>query len=705
MELLYIDKLPKGFGRNKLMRLLIEEGNFDKLRIGKIDVTGKRAIIELDSDRAARVAETLDGLLVGNSKIRAWHELTNENVDDHFSNQLRWLALEAKADQEKARSGNRDSETTLSRLVLVDEEVGLGGRVMVRFTPRNTQRGLPWTRLGGGSPVIVVEEGSKGANTWRGVITQIRKGVVEVALMEVPETENDDPLFRIQLSNDAIARQRMERALGHVSSARGNRLAELRDIILGKDPSVFSNHGLEGFDEGLISDLNPSQQSAVKKALSAEDIALVHGPPGTGKTTTLVSIIRAAVRRGDKVLACAPSNMAVDNLAYALVEAGETIVRIGHPARVQEQVLDFTLDAQVEQHENYRLAKRLRKQAHQLRTNAGKWKRARPQPGEKAAMREEAKQLNAEAYALEARAIERVLDNVPVVLSTLTALDSSLIGQRQFDLCVIDEAGQSTEAATWVPIRRSKRVVLAGDHLQLPPTILSREAEDEGFGISLLEHLMVRDGDKISQQLTVQYRMNASIMGFSSAEFYADSLSAHDSNAGHLLADLPGVSSNPLTTTALTYIDTAGASYDEKREPDGNSRLNVQEADLIMRKVDALIAAGVAADAIGIITPYAAQVRQLRERMQHDVEVNSVDGFQGREKEAILISLVRSNERGEVGFLAEPRRMNVALTRARRCLIVIGDSATISTEPFFGRLLDHWESVGAYKSVWEEMYE
>ena len=215
----------------------------------------------------------------------------------------------------------------------------------------------------------------------------------------------------------------------------------------------------------------------------------------------------------------------------------------------------------------------------------------------------------------------------------------------------------------------------------------------------------MRDGDKISQQLTVQYRMHAGIMGFSSAEFYADSLSAHDSNAAHLLADLPGVSDNPLTTTALTYIDTAGASYDEKREPDGNSRLNVQEADLILRKVDALIEAGVAPDAIGIITPYAAQVRQLRERMQHDVEVNSVDGFQGREKEAILMSLVRSNERGEVGFLAEPRRMNVALTRARRCLIVVGDSATISAEPFFGRLLDHWDSVGSYKSVWEELYE
>ncbi|HFC12969.1 MAG TPA: DNA-binding protein, partial [Anaerolineae bacterium] len=470
----------------------------------------------------------------------------------------------------------------------------------------------------------------------------------------------------------------------------------------GKESALFRTVAAGELDISAIAALNTAQQAAVKKALSAEDIAIIHGPPGTGKTTTLVAIILAAVQRGESVLACAPSNMAVDNLAESLVKAGATLVRIGHPARVQPQLQAHTLDAQVEQHDNYRLAKKLRKQAQSLLSNARKWRRARPQDGEKAAMRQDAKQLQAEARALEARAVERVLDAVPIVLATLTALDSALLGQRQFDLCVIDEAGQSTEPALWIPLTRSRKVILAGDHRQLPPTIMSQQAQDEGFGISLLERLMLRDGVRISQQLVRQYRMHQQIMAFSSAEFYQNSLLADTSVATHLLADLPHVTANELTCTPIDYIDTAGASYDEEREPDGRSWQNPQEANLVIRKVTALLAAGVEPDVIGIITPYSAQTRLIRAKLQQPVEVNSVDGFQGREKEAIIISLVRSNQRGEVGFLRETRRMNVALTRARRKLIVIGDSGTISAEPFFTRLLDYWDTIGVYHSVWEE---
>ena len=714
MELLYLDKLPKGFGRNKILRLLIEEGQFNKLRIGKIVVTGKRATIELDSGDAAQVAQRLDGLQLGTSKIRAWHELTAEDTDDHFARLLRWLALEAKAEQQQVTSGKVAAESSIGRLVMVGQEVGLGGRIVVQLAPRDQHKGLPFTRLGSGSPVLVVEEGGKQGVNWRGVITQIRKGMVEVALTQWPEPENDDATFRVQLSSDAIARERMERALAQVAAARGNRLAELRDVILGKERALFRRGDKErGRQGGALSlskgedGLNRLQREAVELALSAEDIAIIHGPPGTGKTTTLVAVIEAAVVRGETVLACAPSNMAVDNLAESLTAVGASIVRIGHPARVLEQLQDYTLDAQVEQHEDYKLAKRLRRQAYGLQNDAVKWRRAKPLPGEKAAMRQEAKQLQAEARSLEARAVERVLDSVPIVLSTLTALDSSLLGQRQFDLCVIDEAGQSTEPATWIPVTRARRVVLAGDHLQLPPTVISQQAQDEGFGVSLLERMMnddlrMKNEAEIAVMLEVQYRMHGAIMGFSSAEFYANSLVADLSVANHLLSDLPHIAEADSTTTPVTYIDTAGASYDERREVDGRSWENPEEANLIVRKVNELIAAGVQPAEIGVITPYSAQVRLIRERVQHDVEVNSVDGFQGREKEVILMSLVRSNERGEVGFLSETRRMNVALTRARRRLIVVGDSGTISAEPFFARLLDYWDGIGAYKSVWEE---
>ncbi|MGB1252968.1 MAG: AAA domain-containing protein [Candidatus Promineifilaceae bacterium] len=702
METLFIEGLPKGFGRTKLMRLLIEEGRFTQLNLGKIELKGNRAIVEFGNTQASRVAAKLDGLQVGTRKIRAWHQSHSaENDSDHFKQLNRWLALEAKAEQTQITQQDRRTESSISRLIIKNEEVGLGGQILVRLTARNPQQSLPFSRLGNGSPIIMLEEGVRDSQGWRGVITQMRRQQIEIALNQFPESEGDKPTFRIQLSSDAIARQRMERALAQASAARGNRMAELRDVLLGQEDAIFSKEAAEPKPH-LIESLNASQRMAVQKALSAEDVALIHGPPGTGKTTTLVAIIRAAVQRGDRVLACAPSNMAVDNLASSLVLAGESIVRIGHPARVLPHLQPHTLDAQVDQHDDYRLAKRLRKDAYGLKTNAGKWRRAKPEKGAKQAMRQEAKQLLTEARSLEARAVERVLDSTSILLSTLTALDSRLVGQRQFDLCVIDEAGQSTEPAIWIPLTRAQKVVLAGDHLQLPPTVISQQASDEGFSVSLLEHLMLRE-PAWSQQLTVQYRMNEQIMAFSSAEFYADSLSAAPSISGHLLSDLVDTSA-PILETAITYIDTAGASYDEEREPKGRSLRNLQEAELVVKKVDQLLAAGISPNAIGVITPYSAQVRALNNLVNSEVEVNSVDGFQGREKEAIVISLVRSNMRGEVGFLQETRRMNVALTRARRKLIVIGDSATVTAHPFFANLISYFDSIGAYASVWEELY-
>jgi predicted DNA helicase len=245
-------------------------------------------------------------------------------------------------------------------------------------------------------------------------------------------------------------------------------------------------------------------------------------------------------------------------------------------------------------------------------------------------------------------------------------------------------------------------LVLAGDHCQLPPTILSQEAADEGLGISLMERLVGRYGSLVMRRLKVQYRMHEAIMNFSSQQFYDDELEAHASVRAHLLSDLPGVSASPLTQTPVQFIDTAGAGYDEQLEPNGRSRLNPQEADLVSQKVQALLEAGVPAEAIAVIAPYTAQVRVLRENLPiSGLEIDSVDGFQGREKEAVVLSLVRSNPQGEVGFLADIRRMNVALTRARRKLLVIGDSATLSSHPFYQNMVAYYEAIGAYHSVWD----
>jgi predicted DNA helicase len=252
-------------------------------------------------------------------------------------------------------------------------------------------------------------------------------------------------------------------------------------------------------------------------------------------------------------------------------------------------------------------------------------------------------------------------------------------------------------------IHRTERLVLAGDHCQLPPTVLSIPAAEQGFAISLMERLVQHYGEKVTRQLAVQYRMHSHIMQFSSDVFYRGTLAADPSVAEHRLLDLPDMAASDLTDEPLMFVDTAGASWDEELEPDGESRRNPEEGKLVLKFADRLCAAGLDPDSIAIIAPYAAQVRWLRENCRHrQVEIDTVDGFQGREKEAVIISLVRSNSTGEIGFLGDTRRMNVALTRARRKLIVVGDSATLGGHPFYAQLLEYFELHGAYHTVWEE---
>ena len=449
--------------------------------------------------------------------------------------------------------------------------------------------------------------------------------------------------------------------------------------------------------------LNDTQRQAVQFALAARDVALIHGPPGTGKTTAVVELIRRAIRRGEKVLACAPSNLAVDNIFERLLAAGERAVRLGHPARVMADLRAHTLDLLVENHPDVRLARKLVKEAMGLFRQAGRYTRTKPLPGARQETRQEARNLLADARRLEAQAVEHILDTADVLCATTTALDSDLLGTRRFDLGVIDEACQSTEPGCWVPLQWCNRVVLAGDHCQLSPTVVSPEAAAEGLGVSLFERLIALHNRSIARQLTVQYRMHQAIMNFSSQEFYEAKLQADASVREHVLAGLSGVTATGLTQSPVEFIDTAGASFDEEVEPDGESRLNPKEAALVCRKVQGLLDCGVAPGDIAIIAPYAAQVRLLREQLCiPGLEIDSVDGFQGREKEAVVISLVRSNPQAEIGFLQDVRRMNVAMTRARRMLLVVGDSATLSAHPFYRRMIEYFDALGAYRTVWEE---
>jgi predicted DNA helicase len=395
--------------------------------------------------------------------------------------------------------------------------------------------------------------------------------------------------------------------------------------------------------------------------------------------------------------------LAVDNLVERLDWAGERVVRLGHPARVLPQLRARTLDVLVDEHPDVALARRLLKEADQLRHQAAKFTRAKPPPGHKQELRQEAAALRADARRMEQQVVDYLLDSATVIAATLSGLPAELLGERRFDLLVIDEASQATEPACWPALVRAERVVFAGDHCQLPPTVLSNQAAKEGLTKSAMERLTERKDAELAQLLTVQYRMHAQIMRFSSDEFYQGRLTADATVAAHSLADLFPAESEPLFQLPLEFLDTAGSGCDEVPAADGQSLTNPGEGAIAVRKVQRLAQAGLPAADIALITPYAAQARWLEERLANDeVEVDTVDGFQGREKEAVIVSLVRSNPRGEIGFLGELRRLNVAFTRAKRKLLIIGDSATLAGEPFFQRLIAHVEACGGYRTIWEE---
>lgn len=630
---------------------------------------------------------------------------------DHFQRLLRCLELEAEAEaaeivKRSQRATGEEAERSgvcLIGLTIREEETGFGGRAVLTLGKRDRRAELPWTKLNSGSPIVLSEEQVAESGICRGVVTERDRETITVVLAQSPEPIGDRPTFRLDLSSDEISRERQRAALQQVAAADSGRLAVLKRKLLGEEkPDFTADVDLIADDRDANRPLDESQRAAVSHALAAKEVGIIHGPPGTGKTTAVVELIRQAVHRGERVLACAPSNLAVDNLLERLLAVGERAIRIGHPARVLPELREHTLDLQVAAHPDLKLAREWTKQAWALRRQASKFTRTAPAPGARREQRDEAKRLLADARKMEERLVAHLLDSATVVCATLTGLDDELLGNLQFDLAVIDEAAQSTEPACWIPLLRAKRLVLAGDHCQLPPTIVSNEAQRLGFDLSLMQRLVTQRGDAISRQLTTQYRMHEQIMRFSSAEFYDSSLIAADSVREHLLADLPHVSPMPLTQTAMQFIDTAGSDCIEVAESEGSSRNNPGEAEVVARQVTELLAAGVAPSEIAVITPYAAQARLLRMLIGNPaIEIDTVDGFQGREKEAIVISLVRSNTTGEVGFLADTRRTNVALTRARRKLIVFGDSSTLANHEFYRRLLDHFEREGAYGTVWD----
>ncbi len=639
--------------------------------MGRIELHGKQAVVEIPDGSEARLVKALDGRQFGDRRVRAWTSsppTAGPSDEDEFLRLARLLDLESRAEAQKAADDARrlspeaaqQTGNTLLNLVVVDEEAGLGGRYLVHLGRRG--RGpLLWTRLGVGSPVVLSPQAAKAAQPHRGVVCDRSERTICTALDRLPEDLADHDAWRLDLSFDEVATQRQRAALEQARLARGDRFAILRDVLVGRRQPEF---GVDPQVRPLDVSLNPVQREAVQFALSARDVGLIHGPPGTGKTTAVVEVIRQAVRRGRKVLACAratwPSTTSSsDCWASASARSAWVTRRACCPSCAS---IRWTCWSSATRTCGWRGSSSSRRWSCSARRTAAH----APRPAwRRRELRADAKSLLADARRLESQAVDSILDSAAVLCATTTGLDSQVLGARRFDLAVIDEACQSTEPGCWIPLLRCDRVVLSGDHCQLPPTVVSREAAAAGFDVSLFERLMGLYGPQIARRLTVQYRMHEAIMGFSSAEFYDGRLEADTSVRRRLLAELPEVKDTPTTRSPLKFIDTAGASFDEELEPDGDSRRNPQEADLTRRKVQELLDSGLSPADIAVIAPYAAQVRLLREMLVvPGLEIDSVDGFQGREKEAVVISLVRSNPKGEIGFLADVRRMNVALTRA-----------------------------------------
>ncbi|RYZ26762.1 MAG: IGHMBP2 family helicase, partial [Chitinophagaceae bacterium] len=452
------------------------------------------------------------------------------------------------------------------------------------------------------------------------------------------------------------------------------------------------------------SNLNSSQQEAVQKIIQANELAIVHGPPGTGKTTTLVQAIKALLKEErQQILVTAPSNAAVDLLSEKLADEGINVVRAGNPARVNERQMLLTLDYKISSHGSAKEIKRLRRQAAEYRDLAQKYKRSfgASEREQRKALFAEARNISKEVEKTEQYIVEDVLAKADVITSTLVGANHYTIRNRRYNAVVIDEAGQAMEPSCWIPILKAKKLVMAGDHCQLPPTIKSVEAAKE-LSVTLLEKCVTIHPEAVVL-LQEQYRMHKTIMGFSSAEFYENKLVANPSVAEHLLfaGDQP-----------LLFIDTAGCGFEEKLEGTGIS--NPEEASFLLKHLHALIedikSKQSVLPSIAVISPYRHQVELLKELFSSypllteasaNISINTIDSFQGQERDVVYISMTRSNADSTIGFLSDIRRMNVAMTRARKKLVVIGDSATLSQFSFYADFIDYAQQHEGYKSAWE----
>lgn len=596
-------------------------------------------------------------------------------------------------------------------VIIAKTEIGFG-EYLILDIERTSDLDLLHQFKGGKGAALFSNREEQKDFVLNGTIKSVGANTIRLAVQvdELPDWCYEGKLG-INLLFDDNSYKEMDKALERVIEAKNNRLAELRDILYGKGPASFKN-----LHRPFIELLNTSQDEAVRKILAADDVAIVHGPPGTGKTTTLVHAIRETLKQEKQVLVCSPSNTAIDLLTEKLSDQGINVLRLGNPVRVNEKLLSKTLDARITQHPYYSDLKSFRKQAEEYRNIAGKYKRnfGRQEREQRNLLFAEARKILREAEALEEYIVYELFEKTQVIACTLVTAGFRLLEKKNFKTVFIDEAAQALEPACWIPISKAERVIFAGDHFQLPPTVKSKAAEAEGFGKTLFEKCISHQQADV--MLNIQYRMHQDIMAFSSHKFYKGELQADISVKNTRLSF---DKEDALLYSALDFIDTAGCGFTEMLNPESLSISNPEEAALVLKHLKSLLAEyhekypDKKPPSVGVIAPYKEQVEKLEELLlesgiedsfRERISIKTVDGFQGQERDIIYISLVRSNDKGEIGFLNDIRRMNVALTRARKKLVVTGDSSTLSRHSFYSDFFDYIEQINAYKSAWEFNY-
>lgn len=586
---------------------------------------------------------------------------------------------------------------------ITDSELGRGDYLSVSL--KKTNHLDVDHRFRFGMPVSLFSNHDPNADRIDGIISSVNKESMRISFLvdELPDWSRRGKLG-VDLLFDEYSYREMANALRQAKElATDPRQGKLIRKLIGGE-QLYTGEKDTFFEHP---DLNVSQNSAVQQVLTTTDIALLHGPPGTGKTTTLIRAIAALSKSNNKqILVVAPSNTAVDLLTERLDAAGIAVTRIGNPVKVSEHLQELTLNSRIDRHSANKDIKSLQKQVRTYTDMAQKYKRnfGKAEREQRKALFDEAYRIRKDVDKIQDFIVMDILDRSQVITATLVGANQDVIRNRRYETVVIDEAAQAMEPACWIPILKADKLVLAGDHCQLSPTVKSNKGMDNKLSNTLFEKLINLYPQAVSL-LDIQYRMNEQIMNYPSSALYGGLLKADCSVAHWTIAN----DSEP-----IVYIDTAGAGFEET-ESDG-AIYNLGEASFLRSHLKAAIATWVESSpieqwpSIGIIAPYRKQVSVLKEMLEQDeelrpyaaiIKVQTIDSFQGQEKDIIYISLTRSNNEQQIGFLSDVRRMNVAMTRAKKKLVVIGDSATIGVHSFYQKFIDYAENLGHYHSVWE----